>query len=53
MGDLYFFRNFFRISGIQAFLGSVPPPRDRNPTSSLKKYCAKLQVVAVPVTACN
>ena len=28
MGDFVFFSDFFRISGIQGFLGSVPPPRD-------------------------
>ena len=32
MGDFvcFFFFVIFRISGIQGFLGSVPPPWDRN-----------------------
>ena len=30
MGDFVFFGYFFRISGFPGFLGSVPPPRDRN-----------------------
>ena len=28
VGDFVFFSSFFRISGIQGFLGSVPAPRD-------------------------
>ena len=35
VGDLYFFRNLFRISGCQGLLDSVPGPQARNAISNI------------------